>query len=145
MLAVRCHAHRVVFHLRPRGCTRIHLDWHVRRPPVWSRAAALPSCEPTCWRSSPAAPRSRLAWPAPCSPWSAICQPGSPKGPPGPQRVDLTGREPDVLRCIVHGRTYQQTADDLPAALVIEKTAEPAATSRVQAPVNDRVTAAAAF
>jgi len=34
-------------------------------------------------------------------------------GDPGPTRLDLTDREQDVLRCIVRGRSYQQTAADL--------------------------------
>jgi DNA-binding NarL/FixJ family response regulator len=31
----------------------------------------------------------------------------------GPQQLNLTEREQDVLRCIVNGRSYQQAADDL--------------------------------
>ena len=34
-------------------------------------------------------------------------------GDHGPTRLDLTAREQDVLRCIVRGRSYQQTAADL--------------------------------
>jgi DNA-binding CsgD family transcriptional regulator len=30
-----------------------------------------------------------------------------------PQRLDLTAREADVLRCLARGRTYDQTAADL--------------------------------
>jgi len=37
----------------------------------------------------------------------------APAAAEGPQRLDLTAREQDVLRCIVNGRSYQQAADDL--------------------------------
>jgi DNA-binding NarL/FixJ family response regulator len=44
--------------------------------------------------------------------------------PPGaaPTRLDLTDREQDVLRCIVRGRSYQQTADDLAIGLETVRT-----------------------
>jgi DNA-binding NarL/FixJ family response regulator len=45
----------------------------------------------------------------------------SPAGP-GPTRLDLTAREQDVLRCIVRGRSYQQTADDLEIGLETVRT-----------------------
>lgn len=38
---------------------------------------------------------------------------GAPSSNQGPTRLDLTAREQDVLRCIVRGRSYQQTAADL--------------------------------
>jgi len=38
---------------------------------------------------------------------------GAPSGTREPTRLDLTAREQDVLRCIVRGRSYQQTAADL--------------------------------
>ncbi len=41
---------------------------------------------------------------------------------PGPTRLDLTAREQDVLRCIVRGRSYQQTADDLAISLETVRT-----------------------
>jgi len=34
-------------------------------------------------------------------------------GPPSPTRLDLTAREQEVLRCLVRGFSYLQTADDL--------------------------------
>jgi DNA-binding NarL/FixJ family response regulator len=39
-----------------------------------------------------------------------------------PTRLDLTDREQDVLRCIVRGRSYQQTADDLAIGLETVRT-----------------------
>jgi DNA-binding CsgD family transcriptional regulator len=41
---------------------------------------------------------------------------------PAPTRLDLTAREQDVLRCIVHGRSYQQTAEDLGVGLETVRT-----------------------
>lgn len=43
-------------------------------------------------------------------------------GGPRPTRLDLTTREQDVLRCIVRGRSYQQTADDLAISLETVRT-----------------------
>lgn len=36
---------------------------------------------------------------------------------PGPARLDLTGRERDVLRCLVDGRSYKETATELDITL----------------------------
>jgi DNA-binding NarL/FixJ family response regulator len=47
---------------------------------------------------------------------------GHPTTDPAPTRLDLTGREQDVLRCIVHGRSYQQTAEDLGIGLETVRT-----------------------
>ena len=44
------------------------------------------------------------------------------QGDPAPTRLDLTAREQDVLRCIVHGRSYQQTAEDLGIGLETVRT-----------------------
>jgi DNA-binding NarL/FixJ family response regulator len=40
----------------------------------------------------------------------------------GPTRLDLTAREQDVLRCIVRGRSYRQTADELAIGLETVRT-----------------------
>jgi len=45
-----------------------------------------------------------------------------PPAEPGPTRLDLTAREQDVLRCIVRGRSYHQTADDLEIGLETVRT-----------------------
>ena len=46
----------------------------------------------------------------------------APVSQPGPTRFDLTAREQDVLRCIVRGRSYQQTATDLEISLETVRT-----------------------
>ena len=46
---------------------------------------------------------------------------GRPSGP-SPTRLDLTAREQDVLRCIVRGLSYQQTADALDIGLETVRT-----------------------
>jgi DNA-binding NarL/FixJ family response regulator len=47
---------------------------------------------------------------------------GSVQGEAGPTRLDLTAREQDVLRCIVRGRSYRQTADELAIGLETVRT-----------------------
>jgi DNA-binding NarL/FixJ family response regulator len=47
----------------------------------------------------------------------------APAGPePEPTRLDLSAREQEVLRCIVRGRSYQQTATDLSISLETVRT-----------------------
>lgn len=47
---------------------------------------------------------------------------GRPGDDPEPTRLDLTAREQEVLRCIVHGRSYQQTAAELAISLETVRT-----------------------